>query len=309
MFIIMLRKHLLLPFLAMLSVLFVSCERLEDAPSTLATAVDLDTAGRSTFILVDRSTKGAHRFVDPSGNVLFGGETYHQAFPFRFGYAVVSRIVEGEIRYGVLDQSGKTIIPIQHRDPIFSYEGGLFKTGMDRIGYLDTMGNTVIPMDYIATKGVQDGFVTVKNAAGKWGILNIKGEAIAPFEYLEIGSWSDGLAAVSIVSGNSAKWGFLNQNGEIVIPCIYDYATDFEQGVAMVKQGKKFGLIDAVGQAVTPFEFDDFQMAATVEANSRNGNHQPRTKLQLISPSGQISVSKGGQWMTVGVDGKVIAAE
>jgi hypothetical protein len=309
MFIIMLRKHLLLPFLAMLSVLFVSCERLEDAPSTLATAVDLDTAGRSTFILVDRSTKGAHRFVDPSGNVLFGGETYHQAFPFRFGYAVVSSIVEGEIRYGVLDQSGRTIIPIQHRDPIFSYEGGLFKTGMDRIGYLDTMGKTVIPMDYIATKGVQDGFVTVKNPAGKWGILNIKGEAIAPFEYLEIGSWSDGLAAVSIVSGNSAKWGFLNQNGEIVIPCIYDYATDFEQGVAMVKQGIKFGLIDVAGQAITQLEFDDFQMTATVAPKSGSADYPPRTKLQLLSSSGEIRVLKGGQWMTVGVDGKVSAAK
>jgi hypothetical protein len=308
MFIIMLRNRILLPALALLSLLFVSCERLEDAPSGLATAVDLDTTGRSTFILVDRSTKGAHRYIDPNGKVLFGGETYYQAFPFRFGYGVVSKLIDGKIHYGVLDQSGKTIIPIQHRDPIFSYEGGLFKTGMDRIGYLDTTGKAVIPMDYIATKGVQDGFVTVKNATSKWGILNVKGETIAPFEFLEIGSWSDGLAAVSIVSGNSAKWGFLNQSGEIVIPCVYDYATDFEQGIAMVKQGKKFGLMDAAGQAVTPLEFDDFQMVATVEPNSGNRNHPPRTKLQLISPTGQISVSKGGVWMTVGVDGKVNVA-
>ena len=45
--------------------------------------------------------------------------------------------------------------------------------------------------------------------------------------------------------------------GEVVIPFKYDGAFDFSEGLAVVKQKGKYGLIDKVGEEILPIKYDD----------------------------------------------------
>ncbi|MBE6214654.1 MAG: WG repeat-containing protein [Bacteroidales bacterium] len=62
------------------------------------------------------------------------------------------------------------------------------------------------------------------------------------------------LSAQTPSLGNNGKYGFV-QNGNVVIPYIYEYASDFNDGLAVVCKSSKFGFIDRTGQTVIPFEY------------------------------------------------------
>lgn len=63
--------------------------------------------------------------------------------------------------------------------------------------------------------------------------------------YQNVGSFSDGLAAVQSSSG---RWGFINQNQVVVIPAKYDDAKEFKDGKAAVKLNGRWGFINKRGQ-------------------------------------------------------------
>lgn len=44
---------------------------------------------------------------------------------------------------------------------------------------------------------------------------------------------------------------------KVAIPCQFDrYASEFRNGLAVVQNGGKYGLIDQAGKAIVPFEYD-----------------------------------------------------
>lgn len=295
-------KHTLLACLLISTLsFFYGCERIPYPPNTKAIIFE-DTTGRATDILVENNTPGASRFVNQGGEVLFGGQTYYQAWDFYHGYAVVAQMVGAKLCYGVIDRNGNTVIPITQPQLIRSYKGGLFQFGLTKVGYLDSTGRAVIPNIYAATHGIEDGLVSLQDQAGNWGILNREGAIVADFSFKEIGRWSDGLVPVSLPEASSTKWGYLDRQGKWAIPCQYAFASNFERGLAMVQLGKKYQLIDPQGNAVTPLEFDDYKMTATFSKPLANELNQSRTELHLISPQGEITVQYAGTWGTIGVE-------
>ena len=54
----------------------------------------------------------------------------------------------------------------------------------------------------------------------------------------------------------NGKWGFLNKKGEVVVPLTYEYADPFSDGLARVKEGKRYKFIDTAGKVV--LEVPDF---------------------------------------------------
>lgn len=284
-----------------LSLLTPSCERIDD-PAPTVEVVDLDTAGRSTTIFPKGSPGNLH-YENISGDVLFDGQTFFEAQPFNYGYAVVAQKIEGQIRYGAIDARGRTAVPIIHYTPIFGYENGLFKIGLAKIGYLDSTGATVIPAEYSATHGIDGNLVTLQNSTGKWGILNRQGEEIVPFEFREIGPWADDRAAVAIDAGSSTRWGYIDRSGKRIIPCEYAFATAFDQGVALEQKAGKYAVIDAQGKLLTPFEYDDFQMFAEEIPHSSVHPELPnKTRPRLVSSDKKIKLQKEGKWIQFSID-------
>ncbi len=61
--------------------------------------------------------------------------------------------------------------------------------------------------------------------------------------------FQNGLCAVKKKEGKKkAMFGYINVAGELVIPCKYDAAESFKEGMAIVKKGEKYFMIDKAGE-------------------------------------------------------------
>ena len=70
--------------------------------------------------------------------------------------------------------------------------------------------------------------------------------------YSFIGDFSEGLATVK----NGDRWGFVNASGREVIPCQYEDGKNFFEGLAVVEKAGKWGTIDKSGNEVVPCRYD-----------------------------------------------------
>lgn len=77
-------------------------------------------------------------------------------------------------------------------------------------------------------------------------------------QYEKIGSFNEGLAAVM----KGGKWGYINTKGEEVIPCQftnpseYYSASPFYEGLALIQENGKWGFINAKGNVVIPINIE-----------------------------------------------------
>ncbi len=71
-----------------------------------------------------------------------------------------------------------------------------------------------------------------------------------------IGNFENKLAWVK--SGN--RFGFINPQGKVIIPITYEVVSDFANGYAIARKNGLFGCIDTQGKEVLPFKFDGISL-------------------------------------------------
>ena len=92
---------------------------------------------------------GYSTYIDKKGN-----EIYHAVSSiseFKDGFALVQEIVDGQAKYGMIDRTGKVVIPFMY-DSINEFSEGLaaVRTGQE-IGFIDRTGNLVLQVPYYST--------------------------------------------------------------------------------------------------------------------------------------------------------------
>ena len=99
-------------------------------------------------------------------------------------------------------------------------------------------------------------FALQQKDSGKWGLVDYKGDLIAPFIYDDIGGFVEGEGEYihMIING---KCGLLDCLGNIVVEPISDDVVSFYEGLAIIKQDKKFGYADSSGKIVIPIIYDN----------------------------------------------------
>ena len=123
-------------------------------------------------------------------------------------------------------------------------------------GYINTKGKTIIPHSYDEVSEFSENVAwVVKN--GNNYIINKSGKVISNIVNLpaqETPECNDGLF---LVQDSRGKYGFVDKTGKIAIKCIYDNAFDFDNGLTIVKKGKKEQIINTSGQmAIQTDEYD-----------------------------------------------------
>lgn len=137
-------------------------------------------------------------------------------FSFNSGYATVQH----HGRFGVIDESGHVIIPIiwQWASTFSSGLSFVKSTGLDgKCGFMDKANRLVIPLKYEDC------------------LLGFRG----------------GLAPVKL----NGKWGYIDPNDGIVVPFVYDEAKELWNGLGIVKQKNKYGVVDKAGTEIIPVKF------------------------------------------------------
>lgn len=185
-------------------------------------------------------------------------------------------------------------------DIIDSFQEDLARVAINGHGYgfVDKDMKFVVPMKYDQADDFREGKAKVQ-LGDKWLCVDPNGceleigGRIRQDNYQEIGDYSEGMCRVSTLKLRfmdlayhsdydqiAGTWGFVNESGEEVIPPQYIYATDFENGIAIVAKGKwtidpkwdnkynqgrywteeeLWGAIDKDGNEVIPFIFDEIK--------------------------------------------------
>ena len=203
------------------------------------------------------------------------------ATPFRNGYALVMRTTNAtldsqgigalECAY-VIDEDGDVYAALPQGLDVSEYgfdenmrvvvraENGLF-------GLADTEGEVIVSPSYLHILYCEDGLYLACAQSGFWGFLDKDGKAVIDFRYNNAMPFSEGRAAVC--SGNA--WGFINVDGDLVIPYIYDDVKALKPvdsgseenngafccGVAVVRVGRYWGVIDKIGEILFAAESED----------------------------------------------------
>ncbi|MBE6238474.1 MAG: hypothetical protein E7113_00300 [Bacteroidales bacterium] len=92
----------------------------------------------------------------------------------------------------------------------------------------------------------------IRNSDNLWGYKQYDRVVIAP-KYQEVGKFNEGVAPVML----GGKYGYVDRDGNCVIPYKYEYAGIFSEGLARVCMGEKFGFIDKNGKTVLPYKYSD----------------------------------------------------
>jgi len=222
---------------------------------------------------------GRYGFIDKTGKVIIPLK-FQFALPFSEGLAVINEYIpekrEDNPVWGVIDTSGKIVIPFTTYNRITSFQNGraIFED-KDKFGLIDKTGKVIVAAIYDGIRVRDDGNWTVMKNGEENKVVDKNGKFIAVddkkgkpddtapdvSEYTHSEPFSEGLALVE----KGSKWGFIDKTGKIVVPIIYDYDHDmftmeipdsFHDGQAKVKKGDKYGVIDKTGKEIIPIVYD-----------------------------------------------------
>lgn len=237
-------------------------------------------------------------YADGSKNIVVPC-TYRSASLITNGFGVI----QSKKGFGIIDSTGKIVVDCHDYLQPFWEPLAAFRNTDKKWGYLNTRGEIKIPAVYDDYSNFRNGLATVKKN-GFWGVINAQNQVIVPFEYQDV-SINDWQNTIHLKKDN--KYGFADSSGKIIVPCIYTYATymrnhvalvmkgdkhirvtstgkeidtspydwtsDFWDGYAILKKGKRYGVIDTSGTIAPGFQFRDIKFFNRDTFIVNNGPH------------------------------------
>ncbi|MFD1000192.1 WG repeat-containing protein [Ohtaekwangia kribbensis] len=227
--------------------------------------------------------------VHPNAIVINGKSSSVILNEFKEGVAV---IIDGSTA-GLIDATGKFIIPFGKYNTIGSYQNG-FAIVTDKTNHnavIDKSGNIVLRG--IANPAFdKSGYFLMDT----YTIINLKGQTFK-LNYAEDGhsiyyqNFSEGLC--SFLSGKASKHGYIDRTGKVVISPQFTRVTDFSEGLAAVAKEnevgeERWGYIDQTGKVVIPLQYKNqpgpFSNGLAHLISSTFGEHA------WIDKSGQVKI-------------------
>ncbi|CAN5149463.1 hypothetical protein BH09BAC5_BH09BAC5_10960 [soil metagenome] len=191
--------------------------------------------------------------------------------PFREGIAMVVL----DDKCGYIRRNGSFVLPCNYEyDKNLTGESD-FHNGMVRVknkgkvGMLDTSGKTVVPFEFDDILPFENGLAAVKKK-DKWGFINLKMQLVIPYEYDWVSSFSDGIALVK--SDDEIR--IINTKQKEVINGTFT-AGYFLEDYLYLNDGNGFGLFGKKGNIILPFNYSKIEFMSgnilRVERNSKFG--------------------------------------
>lgn len=170
-------------------------------------------------------------------------------------------------RWGIMNEKGQEIIPLQENYFGTYIEGGLIKIEQDgKYGFVNYNGELVIPVEYDFAGDFGKNRLAVVGKNGDSFIIDESGATVSECQnaYMLAKAFEgNGLACVYSESG----YGWVNEYGEEIIPCRYDSVeydlvvrgTFDSNGLARVEKNGKYGFINEEGMEIIPCEYDSLR--------------------------------------------------
>lgn len=142
---------------------------------------------------------------------------------------------------GMIDSTGKTIIPFEF-DDILPFENGLAPVKKkDKWGYIDIKNRLVVPYKYEWAGVYNDGLAFVKTEEELVGVINTKQKEVVKPQFQSISFLDDHLY---VNDGNA--FGLMDKQGNWVLPCVYSRIEFMSSTILRVEKNEKFGYYNIV---------------------------------------------------------------
>lgn len=203
--------------------------------------------------------EGYGRLIDKSGAFISEANLSSEYRPFSEGLAAV-RSLENNL-YGYIDLTGNFVIEPKFKSAGDFHDGHAIVTLTDdNKTYIDTQGNTILtPRYYPMMTNFNSGVAVVSQLISKdvalYGVINVQGEQLVPFEFSMIYEYSEGMAVAR--RGDNDSFGYLDTQGNFAIAPQFSSAFNFSEGrasVTLTTHGN-CGYIDLTGQQVIPLQY------------------------------------------------------
>lgn len=156
--------------------------------------------------------------------------------------------------WGLVDTKGNFIIPIGMYDKINQfYDNGLAAVEVDgKYGFINTKGELVIPLMYDYAFGFSDGLAEVKYQ-GLYGVIDVNNRAVIDFKHQHLELLKPNLVAVK----DGDRYALMDIHSTRLTGYDYDLISDLDfQGLYLVEQSNKYGVINTKGEIVVPVMYD-----------------------------------------------------
>ncbi len=173
---------------------------------------------------------GSFGLIDTSGTFIVKPK-YKSISPFdEHGLAIVD-LGRRRSSYGLIRMDGQ-LLTSEAFESIEAFSEGLAVVKKDgKYGFIDTAGRLVISLDYARAESFSEGRAAVYRA-GDCGYIICTGQAISDFHFSRCLPYSDGKA---IVYKGLRRAGLLNTEGELVLEPSVDRLLDFNEGLGLVR--------------------------------------------------------------------------
>lgn len=199
--------------------------------------------------------------------------------------------------YGFIDETGKVIIKPTYRNiyPIFENGRTWVQNEKNQYFFIDKQGNPLFNQDFDYVFNFEGNLAPVK-LNKKYGLIDINGKLVVPYQYDELLTYGHGLFSfsknekcyvlddsgkeilkdlpydfLSFLSKNlfcvsydnnkldeiDAKYGVINRQNKVVLSLDYDYIGNYSEGLIAACKNKKWGFVDSTGKVIIPFEYKD----------------------------------------------------
>lgn len=199
------------------------------------------------------------------------------------------QLVADTMHYGYANSKGEIEIELKYSSAS-DFSNGTAVVELDnKKGILDINGNIVVPFENDWIENFNEFGHARARKDSVYGIYNRQSGMLMPFEFQNIGEFSDSMAM--LVKGD--QFGYLNSMGEIVIPIQFEFSQEFlvwgkfNNGTAKVMNKGKVGIIDKTGNKLFPSIFEDVGQysANSWTAVKKNGSWgYSDNKLKLMVP-------------------------
>lgn len=156
--------------------------------------------------------------------------------------------VAGNELLGFINSNAETVIKPQFKS-VGYFSGGLAwaKKSDDLVGFINDKGEWIIKPVFSVASNVDpvSKYAKVKDKSG-WYYINAMGEKLVVSTTEYWGDFNEGLA----IGEQHKKFGFFNAKGEWVIKAQYESVRNFSNGYAAAKLDKKWGIINTKGEWV-----------------------------------------------------------
>lgn len=162
---------------------------------------------------VGYKTPDGRYLADVNGNELYVDKKYKYCKPFNDTGAIAVRVIDGDVKYGLIDKKSNDILP-----PIFS-----------RLDYIE--------------KGVYKFKIN-----DLYGLVNSNGDIILPNKYNGIGKFENDMACVQIIvphdnrCDNKKRYGYVDFQGNEVLSPSYEFIGKRNNNFSVVMKNNLWGL-------------------------------------------------------------------